>query len=268
MSNRKLKNQPFQSLTLELSFQINANGDGLKHSAPTTSTCREGRALYAAGEAVAGYVADLIAIENNGGKKSLRRLFLQAPSRIVGDNVLIIEIQLSEYRPTRTKAPLVVERTLDWLQTHTSAEALSQLQEGEPGKKALLGINLALHEFGAGLRVRFMDRIIELTNLGEADNTLPGQPWFDEALVVVVGCNYSTRTINTKDNKKLPMNLVLRLDPDTYEQLRCLGPVYLRIWGRGFSLKESIKLLDVFWYEVVDFEEFHMSELTYSKRSL
>src|SRR5690606_10476599 len=134
-------------------------------------------------------------------------------------------------------------------------------------KMALLGINLALHEYGAGLRVRFMECVIELANLGEADNTLPGQPWVDEALVVIVGCDYSRRMIFTKDRKDLKINLELRLDPDTYEGLRRLGPVYLRIWGRGFSMKKSIKLLDVFWYEVVDFEEFHLSELTYSKQS-
>ena len=229
---------------------------------PGTST--EYIDLLAAYLGVANGIAELLALENAGGKRSLLKLFKNSKPRET-ESGFLVQVSLPQRRHGRN-IPFNIERTWQLLSTRCTAEALSRVHRDAPEKSALLCINEAIHSHGVEIRIECNESSIELRDLGLADRTHPGEDWQDEILLVLTGVDYRLRALTAETPLKQKVQFLLRLDTVSYEKLQALGPAHVRLWGRGFSTKKFLRIIEVYEYELLAGETFHQNVLSYQDR--
>lgn len=220
--------------------------------------------LFAAHLGVAKGIAELLSIENGSGKRNLSKLFETSKPEPFEAGI-IVRVPLPQHRHRRS-IPFTIEKTWQLLATSCTAEAISRIPKDDPLKPALLCINEAIHSHDVEVRIECHERSLDLRDLGLADRTYPGDDWRDEVLLVLTGVDYRLRALTAETPLKQKVQFLLRLDPATYESLRALGPAHVRLWGRGFSTKNFLRIIDVYQYELLAGDAFHQNVLSYQDK--
>lgn len=255
---------PRSTMTVHVTLAIREGqaAEALRPVPPGTST--EYIDLHSAYLGVANGIAELLALENRSGKRSLLKLFKNTRPTETGFGILA-QVPLPQHRHGRN-IPFNIERTWQLLSTCCSAEALSRVHRDAPEKPALLGINEAIHSHHVEISIECNARSIALRDLGLADRTHPGEDWQDEILLVLTGVDYRLQALSAETPIREKVQFLLRRDVISFGKLQALGPAHIRLWGRGFRTTKLLRIIDVYEFELLADETFHQNVLSYQDR--
>ena len=244
--SRKLFSQPPRSSELAISLKL-AIQQGKKAGDPrpiAPSTSMDFIDLHMAAHGVLKGVAQLLALENGAGKKSLVNLFTQTKSESTEDGVHF-KVKMPQKATGRSK-PLASNKTLALLESSLSANALSEMDKNDPYKDTLLTINELLNKHGVDLGIRFGDIALELRDLGLADRTRAGENWEGEITLLVTETHHLNRTFLAITPEKRKVQVILTADRRMFRKIDGRGPICLRISGRGFQTKKLLRIVQVY----------------------
>lgn len=254
MSRKHFRKPPNPAqLELRLTLAVpNGTADGAPR-ARAPSTTLEHLDLFAAANGVSRRIAALLALENDSGPRSLARLFARSRPELIDGSVLLrIDLPKMKWR----KREFRTHATLELLKTCLSAHALSYMSDVDPTKGDLLAINGLLNKHKVDLSIRLGEQAFDVRHLGLADRTRAGEDWCGTVALLITETYQLSRSFIAKAVNGLKVQVLLRADPRTFEEIDGKGPLYLMLSGRGFLTDGLLRIVEVHGHERISREAF------------